>query len=79
MDKSRTDSLFGAEKAEQVVCGHVIRVAFESAVDREFDYAVPDEIWPVRVGQRVEAPCGRQNKPEIGFCVAAASRCCTAD
>jgi primosomal protein N' (replication factor Y) len=46
-------------------------VAFESAVDREFDYGVPDEIWPVEAGQRVEAPFGRKNKPETGFCIAA--------
>jgi primosomal protein N' (replication factor Y) len=48
---------------------HVIRVAFESAADTEFDYGVPDKIWPVRAGQRIEAPFGRRNKLEKGFCV----------
>ncbi len=54
----------------EVACHHIIRVAFESAADREFDYLVPDEIWPIRVGQRVEAPFGKKNKLQIGFCVA---------
>jgi len=50
---------------------NVIRVAFESGVDAEFDYLVPDELWPVKIGQRVEAPFGKANKHEIGFCVEA--------
>jgi primosomal protein N' (replication factor Y) len=49
--------------------GHVIRVAFESGVDSEFDYLVPDKLWPVQVGQRVETPFGKANKLETGFCV----------
>ncbi len=83
MAKYRTDSLFEIEQAEETACqsyhGHlgrgitgwkpVIRVAFETAVDREFDYLVPDEIWPIQVGQRVEAPFGKKDKPQIGFCV----------
>jgi primosomal protein N' (replication factor Y) len=52
-------------------CHHIIRVAFESAADSEFDYGVPDEIWPIQVGQRVEVPFGVKNKPEKGFCVEA--------
>jgi primosomal protein N' len=43
-------------------------VAFESAADTEFDYFVPDDIWPVEEGQRVEVPFGRKNKFEAGFC-----------
>src|SRR4030042_1982610 len=35
----------------------------------EFDYLVPEEVWPVRVGQRVEVPFGKGNKVEVGFCV----------
>ncbi len=57
-----------AEEAEQV-CNHIIRVAFESAADAEFDYAVPDELWPIEPGQRVEVPFGKRNKLEQGFCV----------
>jgi primosomal protein N' (replication factor Y) (superfamily II helicase) len=49
--------------------GHVLRVAFESGVDSEFDYLVSDELWPIEVGQRVEVPFGRSDKLEIGFCV----------
>ena len=30
---------------------------------------VPDEIWPIQVGQRVEAPFGKKDKHQIGFCV----------
>ncbi|MBN2269742.1 MAG: hypothetical protein JXN61_03955, partial [Sedimentisphaerales bacterium] len=48
--------------------GHIVRVAFESAADAEFDYLVPDGIWPIAVGQRVEVPFGRKNKAEFGFC-----------
>ena len=33
--------------------GHIVRVAFESGADNEFDYLVPDKFWPVAVGQRV--------------------------
>ncbi len=51
--------------------GHVIRVAMESAADAEFDYVVPDELWPIEVGQRVEVPFGRSNKIDAGFCVQA--------
>jgi primosomal protein N' (replication factor Y) len=71
MGKYRTYSLFEAEQAQQEACHHIIRVAFESAADREFDYFVPDEFWPIEVGQRVEAPFGRKNKLEQGFCVEA--------
>ncbi|MHC4570661.1 MAG: replication restart helicase PriA [Planctomycetota bacterium] len=71
MSKFRTESLFAAEEAEQSACNHIICVAFESAADTEFDYLVPDEIWPVEVGQRVEAPFGKTNKLEKGFCVEA--------
>ena len=70
MGKNRTDTLFEIEEAgREALCGHIIRVAFESAADTEFDYLVPDEIWPVRVGQRVEVPFGRKNKLQKGFCV----------
>jgi len=71
MSKYRTESLFAAEKTDQQACNHIIRVAFESAADAEFDYLVPDEIWPVGAGQRVEAPFGKADKAEKGFCVEA--------
>ena len=58
-----------AEETEEPPCRHVIRLAFESAADTAFDYGVPDEIWPVGLGQRVEVPFGRKNKLEKGFCV----------
>jgi primosomal protein N' (replication factor Y) len=70
MTKYKSKNLF-AEEAEEPPCRHVIRVAFESAADTEFDYGVPDEIWPIRIGQRVEAPFGRKDKLEKGFCVEA--------
>jgi len=71
MSKHRTDTLFEIEEAgQEALCKHIIRVAFESAADTEFDYLVPDEIWPVRAGQRVEVPFGRKNKLQKGFCVA---------
>jgi len=62
--------LFDTEEEDNEALGRrIVRVAFESAADTEFDYLVPDEIWPVKVGQRVEAPFGRRNKPQKGFCV----------
>jgi primosomal protein N' (replication factor Y) len=67
--KYKTASLFDTEEVRQSRCSHIIRVAFESAADMEFDYLVPDELWPIEAGQRVEAPFGRKNKLEKGFCV----------
>ncbi|GAI12475.1 unnamed protein product [marine sediment metagenome] len=69
MSKYRTDSLFASEEVEEPICSHIVRVAFESAADMEFDYLVPNEFWPIEVGQRVEAPFGKKNKLEVGFCV----------
>jgi len=71
MNAYRTDSLFETEQVEQATCSHIIRVAFESGVDTGFDYLVPDDLWPVEAGRRVEVPFGRKNKPQIGFCVEA--------
>jgi len=48
---------------------HIIRVGMASGADAEFDYLVPEGLWPVQVGQRVEVPFGRKNKVEAGFCV----------
>ncbi|OHB59339.1 MAG: primosomal protein N' [Planctomycetes bacterium RBG_13_44_8b] len=70
MQKYQTQSLFTEETVE-TYCHHVIRVAFESAADTEFDYLMPDEFWPIETGQRVEVPFGKKNKLEIGFCVEA--------
>jgi primosomal protein N' (replication factor Y) len=75
MKKFGNENLFAEMNSHQQakdtegIYDHVIRVAFESAADTEFDYGVPDEIWPIRVGQRIEAPFGRKNKLEKGFCV----------
>ena len=75
MSKYQADSLFAEIDSRfrandsEAVCSHIIRVAFETAADTEFDYLVPDEIWPVRAGQRIEAPFGRGNKLQKGFCV----------
>jgi len=69
MSNYQTDSLFEAQEADQVKCTHIIRVAFESGVDREFDYLVPDKLGPISAGQRVEVPFGKKDKPIVGFCV----------
>ena len=75
MSKNQTDSLFGEMDSRLgggdsgAVCNHIIRVAFESGADREFDYLVPEQYWPIKAGQRVEVPFGRKNKLEKGFCV----------
>jgi primosomal protein N' (replication factor Y) len=68
MTRHDIPSLFESAEPEQSA-NHVIRVAFESGVDSEFDYLVPDKLWPVHIGQRVETPFGRANKLEVGFCV----------
>lgn len=69
MKTDRTRSLFEGSETNEVVDGHVIRIAFDTGADTEFDYLVPQTLWPVLVGQRVEAPFGRANKPLTGFCV----------
>ena len=69
MSKYNTKSLFGGDEAVDAAGAGVIRVAFDSGVDSVFDYVVGDELWPVAVGQRVEVPFGRGNKPVTGFCV----------
>jgi len=68
MTKYKTKDLF-PEETKEPPCRHVVRIAFESAAYMEFDYGVPDEIWPIQVGQRVEAPFGRKDKLEKGFCI----------
>jgi len=70
MAEYQTDSLFESEQTEKLACSHTVSVAFESAVDNLFDYFVPDSLWPVEIGQRIEAPFGRSNKLKEGFCVA---------
>jgi primosomal protein N' (replication factor Y) len=68
MLKYQSANLF-KEEVDEPHCSHVIRVAFEAGVDTEFDYLVPDELWPIQVGQRIEAPFGKKNKLQTGFCV----------
>ncbi len=68
--KDHTQNLFGPED-ELPQIGHRIQIAFESGADTEFTYLVRDELWPVQLGRRVEAPFGRRNKLQVGFCVAA--------
>ena len=69
MTKHNTPNLFGHDETDEMNVGHVIRVAFESGADNEFDYIVPDKFWPVQIGRRVEVPFGRSNKLQKAFCV----------
>jgi len=71
MMRYQSESLFPTEPTQHDISGHIIRVAFESGADSEFDYLVGEPLWPIDVGQRVEAPFGRNNKPQVGFCVEA--------
>jgi len=73
MTKYEQNSLFAEDKTDKAPAGRVIRVAFESGVDAEFDYLVPDKLWPIAVGQRIETPFGKANKLETGFCVGSTS------
>jgi len=67
----RTPGVPAAYGLQPEAC-HIIRVAVESSgADAEFDYLVPEGLWPIRVGQRVEVPFGKSNKLEAGFCVRA--------
>ncbi len=70
MARCKTKSLFPLEPAEpQLPYSHTVRVVFESAADIEFDYAVPDPLWPVQIGQRIHVPFGKANKLNTAFCV----------
>ena len=78
MTGDQTGSLFGdalssGSKADraQAACSHIVRVALESGADSEFDYFLPDDLWPVRAGQRLKVPFGRSNKTETAFCTCA--------
>jgi primosomal protein N' (replication factor Y) len=67
--KYRTKSLFETEERRyRENCRNTVRVAFDSGVDREFDYLLSDELLPVSPGQRVKVPFGRKNKLKTGFC-----------
>lgn len=68
MKQYKTESLFSKEETSDEEFHHIILVAFETAADTEFDYAVPEKLWPIQVGQRVEAPLGKNNKLQKGFC-----------
>jgi len=68
MTRFQTESLFEADP-KPAECGGVVRLAFDGGVDKEFDYLVPDELWPVLIGTRVKAPFGRGNRRQVGFCV----------
>lgn len=73
MAKYKTQNLFDMTPEDDIIqqgpCAHIIRVAFDSAVDNEFDYAVSDEFWPILPGQRVQVPFGRANKIQNAFCI----------
>ncbi len=64
----QTNNLFAPPDGDKS-CTNIVRVAFESGVDREFDYLVPDDLLPLQIGQRVEVPFGKTNKLCVGFCV----------
>ena len=70
MGRHRTDSLFALDPPEpEIPSSHTVRVAFDAAADMEFDYAVPDDLWPIRPGMRVQVPFGRGDKLRTAFCV----------
>ncbi|MHC5061413.1 MAG: replication restart helicase PriA [Planctomycetota bacterium] len=52
---------------------HIVRLAFDTGADSEFDYILPEQFAPVQPGQRAQAPFGRSNKLQIGFCVASST------
>jgi primosomal protein N' (replication factor Y) (superfamily II helicase) len=64
-----SDSLFAPLEPAASTGSHIIRVAFDAAVDSTFDYILPDSLAPVSPGQRVEVPFGKGNKRQKAFCV----------
>src|SRR3990172_2796834 len=73
MARMRTKNLFETDEQTDD-SNHVIRVAFDSGADCVFDYAVPDVLWPISPGCRVEVPFGRSNKHQVGFCIGVIER-----
>jgi primosomal protein N' (replication factor Y) (superfamily II helicase) len=68
--RDATPSLFGDEPSSSPgPCSHTIQVAFDSGADTLFSYLVPDALWPIQAGQRVEVPFGRGNTLKAAFCV----------
>jgi len=66
----QTPSLFEMEVPEpETPCDHVVQVAFDSGADTVFSYLVPNEVWPIEPGMRVEVPLGRKNRRVTGYCV----------
>ena len=61
--------LFDSDESEPAAGRHIVRVAFDTGADNEFDYILPDDLAPIQPGRRVEAPFGRNNKLQAGFCV----------
>lgn len=66
--RGQTKNLFGGEEESSEPCSRTIRTAFDTGVDREFDYLLPDSLGEIRPGQRVEVPFGRSNKSRKAFC-----------
>ena len=69
----RQKTLFAIEDYSSIeqpkLSGQTVRVVFDADLDQAFDYAVPQELLPIEICQRVEAPLGRGNKMRIGYCI----------
>src|SRR4051812_10663858 len=51
--------------------GPFAAVAIEQSIDKTLDYVVPPRLVPsIQIGQRVQVPLGRKNKPAHGYVVA---------
>jgi primosomal protein N' (replication factor Y) len=71
MAKYQSESLFESDQPPLSAAARIVRLAFDTGTDNEFDYLVPDDLWPIQPGQRVQAPFGPKNKQQVGFCIAA--------
>jgi len=47
----------------QNIEGAVVRIAFDTAAETEFDYPLPNTFGPMESGQHLQVPFGRVNKP----------------
>src|SRR5262245_61121722 len=49
---------------------HFADIVFDRPLDQTYTYGIPDDLAPLlRAGMRVEAPFGRGDKIDVGYCV----------
>ncbi len=72
--RESTGSLFGPDPTEEVAGDSVVEVALDTGADAVFSYLLPEDMGPIALGQRIQVPLGRGNRPAQGFCVGLRNR-----